>query len=326
MSADAFLQVRIAAYDSGGTLIGELYNGQTATSTSLNDADPNRRFEIWTLTRCLVTVPITPVTIPVGGYLVVETGGRLCNTSSTSRNATIQAGDPTTGTPVDLTAANGTPVGNRCWVEFSLTDLPNVPTSLSEDASHNTSDLTWAAPSGGDAPTGYDVRLDSGSWVPVGLVLTYEFTGLTPDTTYSLQVRATNAAGAGPSASISSTTTGPPDVPTDLVADPGETTIDFTWSAPAGGWSVFGYNVRIDGGTPIDVWPDDFYQFTGLATGTTYTLEVQAYNVAGESAWVSIESTTTRPGVVAAGAPTTLIQVKKPDGNWAPVRALPPGA
>lgn len=54
-----------------------------------------------------------------------------------------------------------------------------------------------------------------------------------------------------------------------------------------------GYEVRIDGGAPIDVGLDLSHPFTGLTPETEYQLEVRAYNSAGFSDWVLIAETTT---------------------------------
>lgn len=54
-----------------------------------------------------------------------------------------------------------------------------------------------------------------------------------------------------------------------------------------------GYEVRIDGGAPIDVGLDLDHTFTGLTPETEYELEVRSYGPGGFSDWVSTVETTT---------------------------------
>lgn len=83
-----------------------------------------------------------------------------------------------------------------------------------------------------------------------------------------------------------------PDDPTTLVATPEAREIVLTWAAPTGGTTPTGYDVRLDGGTPIDVGDVLTYTFEDLVPDTAYTLEVRAYNLGGDSDWVSVGSTT----------------------------------
>jgi hypothetical protein len=80
-----------------------------------------------------------------------------------------------------------------------------------------------------------------------------------------------------------------PSVPTGLDVDEGVTNLELSWLAAAG--SPTGYDVRIDGGAPIDVGNVLVYDFTGLLPESVHTLEVRAYNTGGDSAWASIGGT-----------------------------------
>lgn len=92
----------------------------------------------------------------------------------------------------------------------------------------------------------------------------------------------------------------PPDAPENLAADPGLASIDFTWDPPSGGPTPTGYKVRLDAGAWVDVGLVLAHTFTPLAPSTTYTLEVRAYNSAGDGpAAASIEATTDAPSTPA---------------------------
>jgi hypothetical protein len=81
-------------------------------------------------------------------------------------------------------------------------DAPGSPTALAQ--SDTVIRLAWTAVTGA---TGYEVRIDGGSWTDVGNVLTWDATGLTPETEYDFEVRAYNGEGAGPATSVFSETT-----------------------------------------------------------------------------------------------------------------------
>lgn len=198
----------------------------------------------------------------------------------------------TTGERSDLIAwLTANPNGGVPFVA----DPPDAPEDLAVDPDFTSADFSWAASGTGGVPDGYEVRLDGGSITDVGASLTHTFTSLTDDTTYSspgAEVRAYSASGTSSWATLSFTTLGPPDPPEDLAVDPGFFTALLSWSAPTGGDPVEGYEVRLDGGSIIDVGTDLSYEFTGLDAATAYTLEVRSYNEAGTSSWASIGTTT----------------------------------
>lgn len=83
------------------------------------------------------------------------------------------------------------------------------------------------------------------------------------------------------------------DTPTGLTVDPGAFTADVSWTAPAGGGVVEGYEIRVDGGTPVDVGNVLTYEITGLTPATGYTVEVRAYGAWDTGAWAGPEPFTT---------------------------------
>ena len=78
---------------------------------------------------------------------------------------------------------------------------PGVPTSVSLTAvDEDTLQLTWSAPTTGDAPTSYQAQYregTSGPWIDISGDVTspHDIDGLDPDTLYQAQVRATNSGG-----------------------------------------------------------------------------------------------------------------------------------
>lgn len=87
----------------------------------------------------------------------------------------------------------------------------------------------------------------------------------------------------------------PPGIPTSVsVTDADSTNLELTWSAPASGGTVTGYDVRVDGGSAsTGTSPHDF---TGLTPGTSYTLGVRSVGPGGSSAWVEVAGETDYEG------------------------------
>lgn len=172
---------------------------------------------------------------------------------------------------------------------------PNVPTSVAVDPDVITAAVTWSAPSGGATPDGYDVRLNGGTPVDVGNVLSYGLTGLTPGTAYNtpgVEVRAYTSSGDSSWVAASFTTDVLP-APTGLVnLGDDENTITLGWDSHA---YAEGFEVRIDGGTPIDVGLSTLHMFDGLDESTLYDLEVRAYLDGFYSDWSVLEADTDGP-------------------------------
>ncbi|MCK5928395.1 MAG: fibronectin type III domain-containing protein [Nocardioides sp.] len=115
---------------------------------------------------------------------------------------------------LDVTCSGGT-----------TADVPGQVTGLSASSSAPTSaTVTWSAPSddGGSSITGYRVSLVGGGSTTVDAGTTsHTFTGLSPDTTYTVQVAAVNGEGDGPASSTTVTTQADEVVePTDPLAGP----------------------------------------------------------------------------------------------------------
>ncbi len=190
-------------------------------------------------------------------------------------------------------------------------------------------ELTWQAPSGdgGAAITSYDLRYIlatanpnvEGNWSVVTGVWTsgnrrYTLTGLANGTSYRVQMRAVNAAGAGPwSASREGTPQTTPDAPTIDSVTGGYRTIRVRWSAPAddGGDHVWSYGVRYIRSDATDKddehWELDYFYagtedrdpipldhtISDLESGVSYDVQVSGRNSPGIGDWSSTSTATT---------------------------------
>ena len=178
-------------------------------------------------------------TVPAGNYRVVVDGG----------------GDPTAGSGFSDYGSVG---AYTLAVEATCSPAdtaPAVPTGLrvSPGASDTSLNFYWSPPAtdGGSSVTSYDVFQDGalvGSTSAVDRVRT--MTGLVPGRDYDFSVRAVNAVGSGPTASITATVPAiVPDRPAIGRATSGTTggsvTAKATWKPPAfnGGAAIIGYRV-----------------------------------------------------------------------------------
>jgi fibronectin type 3 domain-containing protein len=140
--------------------------------------------------------------VGVTGYRVYRDGARVATLDPSARTYTdtsLAGGHQYTYRVTAVDAA-----GNESPTSGSVTattagDSLSAPGAVRATALGDTSiAVTWSAPTGGTAVTGYDVYRDGGT-APVGSVdgSTLSFTdhGLSPDTTYSYTVRSRDAAG-----------------------------------------------------------------------------------------------------------------------------------
>lgn len=215
---------------------------------------------------------------------------------------------------------------------------PSKPGGVYVTATSTGLTLYWTASTDNVAVAGYKVTLNGGSPITVTSGLSYAFTSLSANTSYTLTVAAydtsgnasvaasiigttsvdpnvtttststtstTTSAGTTTSTSTTSTTTiaggdtTAPTVPiiTSVVAS--QTSLVVTWGASSDNVGVSGYITEAVG-IGIFGTSSTTYTFTGLTAGTTYSIRVYAYDVAGnrsDNAWVTATTLTSSPPV-----------------------------
>ena len=149
---------------------------------------------------------------------------------------------------------------------------------------------------------------------------TFTDTGLTPNTTYSYTVRATDAAGnqSAPSNSASATTgppvpdTQPPTAPTNLVvSSKTSTTVSLAWGASTDNVGVTGYRIR-EGTTQVGTSTSTAFTVTGLAPVSTHSYNVVAVDAAGN---VSPASNTVTVTTDPVGTASLKVQYRAADSS-----------
>ena len=182
------------------------------------------------------------------------------------------------------------------------TSAPTAPATLTATALSKTSiSLSWPAASDNVGVTSYTLSRNGIPIAAVGASTTsYADSGLTPGTSYTYFVVASDAAGnlsqASPTATaITNTDTSPPTVPGSPTATSvTSNAVALAWTASTDDVGVSRYDVLRDGAM---VGSSTGTSFTdgNVAGGTTYSYVIRAYDAAGNFAASAPSSVTTPP-------------------------------
>jgi hypothetical protein len=193
---------------------------------------------------------------------------------------------------------------------------PNAPTSLSGTSGNSSVTISFTPPinNGGAAITNYQYSVDGGSsftaFSPSTTASPVTITGLTNGTAYSIQLKAVNAAGAGPaSSSVVTTPATTPDAPTALSSTPSNTALSIAFTPPTntGGSAITNYKYSTNNGSSYSAFSPAVttspVSITGLSNGTAYSVKLKAVNIMGDG---TESSTITGTPVTTPNAPTSL--------------------
>lgn len=208
--------------------------------------------------------------------------------------------------------ANGNLIAATVASDTTPPSAPGTPTF--SNITMTSATATWTAATDNVGVTGYDYRLNSGAWQSLGDVLSVNLTGLSVATNYVFDVRArdaaTNLGAASSGAFATSADTAPPSTPTGLAASaPTPTRVDLSWTASTDNVGVTGYKIFRNGGQ-INTSSTTSYSDTPVASGTTYSYTVSAYDSAQNSSGQSNVANVTTP------VPPLQATVSSTTWNW----------
>ena len=204
------------------------------------------------------------------------------------------------------------------------TTPPSAPSNLTATAASSTQiNLSWTASTDNVAVTGYKIQRCQGAScttfaqiaTPSGTGTTYIDTGLSPSTSYSYEIIATDAA-SNPSlpsnVGTAMTLAGPPAAPSGLTATAASATqINLSWTNNATNQTGFKVERSPDGITFAQIGTTGatttIYSDSPLTPVTTYFYRVRATNGAGDSTYSNVASTATLADTTPPTAPANLV-------------------
>lgn len=252
--------------------------------------------------------------IGVTGYNVYQGTNLLGTTTSLSYQVTGLSGSTAYTFYVEAkdAAGNTSSQASAAVTTGQAPDMqaPTVPTGLTaNNITFNNVDLSWNPSTDNVGVSGYNVYQGS-TLLATTTSLIYSVssgTTVTPNTAYSFYVEAFDAAGNHSGTSVVSVIT-PPAPDTQSPTDPSnivftnitQNSIDFAWTSSSDNVGVTGYNIYLNGLYQTQVSQVNA-SLSGLSAGTSYTVEVEAVDAAGNTSNKLAGNTTT-----ANATPTTM--------------------
>lgn len=172
---------------------------------------------------------------------------------------------------------------------FEALIAPGLPGTPTATISNTTASVSWSAPTTGATPFTYAVTSSPAGGTCTVTGLAASCTGLTPGTSYTFTVVATNSVGSSePSSSSNAVISVAPVVIPSEPATPtttiSNTTASLSWSAPSTGTAPFTYSVTSTPAGANCTVTGTTATCSGLTDGTSYSFAVTATNSAGTSA------------------------------------------
>lgn len=177
------------------------------------------------------------------------------------------------------------------------TEAPSSPDNFAcTDVTATTVDISWDASTDNVGVFGYEVYSGE-TLLDTVTGLNYTVAGLSPSTTYSITIKAKDAANNISDASSPLTVTTLLSTPNPLAQSVTDKVVSLSWESVQ---CAEGYDIEVDG-TSIDNGSYTTYTHNNLTQGTTHTYRVKARNTANNSEWSNLLSVTTFANVNVGG-------------------------
>ena len=191
------------------------------------------------------------------------------------------------------------------------TEAPTDPVITGTTSGTNSITLNWNASTDNVGVTGYRLYMDGNQVAEVN-AQSYVFSGLQPDTGYSLGVQALDAAGNVSSITSQAAQTDPVPADTEAPTVPGgltasnvtQTGLDLNWAASTDNVGVTGYEVY-NGSTLLVAQAGTSYSVNGLTADQSYTFRVRATDATGNFSSYAETTVSTLPDAPPAGGTCT---------------------
>ncbi len=228
------------------------------------------------------------------GFKIYRNGSLIMTTGKDVREFTDSGLSPNTSYHYQVVATND--VGDSSAISVTVTTKDTVPTSPASlsatDITSSSVKLIWSDRSNNES--GFKIYKDGNSLTTVGAGTTsYTVTSLNPNTSYNFEVRAYNSVGESSGIAILVTTKDTiPQKPSNVQATPlSSTSIKLTWNDEAN--NETGYRIYRDGNLIYITGPNvESYTDTFLSPNHSYTYEIKATNLAGDSEGVTVTAST----------------------------------
>jgi YD repeat-containing protein len=233
--------------------------------------------------------------VGVTGYRLERCAGSGCTNFSqiatpTSTSHSDTGLSPNTTYVYQVRATDG--AGNLSAFSSSVsvttpdTMAPSAPGTPSFSALTMTSaTANWSAATDDVGVTGYQYRLNSGSWQSLGNVLSVALTGLSPAVSYTFEVRARDAAnnfGATSTGTFTTPDTAAPSAPgTPTFSGITMTAATASWTAATDNVGVAGYDYKVNSGSWQSLGNVVSVSLNSLSAATSYTVSVRARDASG---------------------------------------------
>lgn len=262
--------------------------GVTSSDSTVPSQPGTLTFSLVTATSATATWGAATDNVGVTSYEYALNAGSYLNIGlSTSVNlAGLTSGTSYTFNVRARDAAGNVGAARTATLTTTDTTAPSQPGTVNFTlVTGTTATANWGASTDNVAVTGYQWRLNSGSWNAVGVVTSVNLTGLTGSTAYTFDVQARDAAGNFSSSRSATLTTTDNSAPTQ----PGAVTISLmtastaraTWGASTDNVAVTAYDYRLNSGSWVPLTNVTQVDMTGLTQLTAYTFEVRARDAAG---------------------------------------------